>query len=118
VVDGMAHSSRKPRFVLPARRALLRGRTLTAVAHRSGLALSTVSYILNGKVMPSLDSGIAIAKALGMTVEEFHQTLRSIQQEHQVALEQRRTAEQQERRAALDRLIEKARLALSRRDLR
>jgi transcriptional regulator with XRE-family HTH domain len=110
-VEAVAHGTRKRRVVLPARRALLRGRTLTAVAHGSGLPLSTVSYILNGRVNPSLDSGIAIAKALGMTAEDLHRVLLQIRQERAAALESARAAEWQERRRTFDRYVEKARLA-------
>jgi transcriptional regulator with XRE-family HTH domain len=95
----------------PTLRRLLLGRTLTAVAEGSGLPLSTVSYILNGRVNPSLDSGIAIAKALDVTAEDLHRALIQIRQERAAAPESVRAAEWQKRRQAIGRLMEEARLA-------
>jgi hypothetical protein len=94
----------------------LRGRTLTDVAQTAALPLTIAWVILNGQVNPSFDSGIAIAKALGLTAEDLHRVLVQIRQERAAVLENIRAAEWQERRQAISRLMEKARFAASRRN--
>lgn len=47
------------------------GRKQAWLHERTGISRNTISRIVNGKVMPSLEHAIKISRALGRTVEEL-----------------------------------------------
>jgi transcriptional regulator with XRE-family HTH domain len=93
-------------FLLDTRRRMLLGLwTLTEVARRAAVPLSTVSEILNGRVNPTFDHAMAIAKALGITAEVLHRELTEMRQERAAARERQEADQWQQRRDAIERLI-------------
>jgi plasmid maintenance system antidote protein VapI len=79
--------------------------TLTEVAQRTAVPLSTVSDIINGRVNPTFDHAMAIAKALGITAEVLHRQLTEMRQERASARERQEADQWQQRRDAIERLI-------------
>lgn len=94
-------------FRIDAWRQLLLGAwTLTEVARRSAVPLSTVSDILNGCVNPGFDHAMAIAKALGVPAEVLHHALTEMRQERLAIRKRLEAIRWQGRRDAINRLIE------------
>ncbi len=54
------------------RKRLLNGKTMSAVAARSGVTLGGVSHILSGRRQPGLDVAFRLARAAGMDLNEWH----------------------------------------------
>lgn len=47
------------------------GRKQAWLHEKTGISRNTISRVVNGKVMPSLEHAIKISRALGRTVEEL-----------------------------------------------